>query len=101
MKRSQRCPKCGGKKLWIIEPYRLPNETAAGAPMPVVAHQKEPRPGFFALAQLNPVGSVDLYLCAACGYAELWASNLEGLRPDPAQGVRLLDGTVTPAGPFR
>jgi predicted nucleic-acid-binding Zn-ribbon protein len=101
VKRSQVCPKCAARRIWVIEPFRLPTETAQGAVLPVVTHQQGERSGFFAIARMAPVGSFDAYLCAGCGYSELYAKDIAELREDPAQGVRLLDASTKPAGPFR
>lgn len=100
MKRTQQCPKCQGRRLWLIEPFRVPSEVAAGQTLPVLTHQPQPG-GLFAIARANPQGRFDLWVCDACGYCELWASGLSGLRHDPAAGVRLVDTTAEPSGPFR
>lgn len=99
MKRSLQCPKCDGKRLWVVERFRVPSETAAGAELPVVTHQDGK--GIFAITRSAPQGRFDLWVCGGCGYSELWAAGIEGLRPNPEAGVRLVDSTVEPAGPFR
>ena len=101
MKKNQRCPKCDGKRIWVVEAFRIPTETAQGQVLPVVPHQESGAVGFLALARIKPVGQFDVYLCGGCGYSELWASGLDELRADPAKGVRLLDSSTEPAGPFR
>ncbi len=100
MKRSQQCPKCDGKRLWVVEKFRIPSETAAGTELPLVTYQR-PGTGLFVISRSEPKGRIDLWLCDGCGYTELWAAGLEGLRPDPDAGVRLSDATVEAAGPFR
>lgn len=35
-------------------------------------------------------GSVDAYVCAACGFSELYWSGLEQLQPNKEAGVHLL-----------
>jgi hypothetical protein len=101
VKRNQRCTKCDGKRIWVIEAFRIPTETAQGQVLPVVPHQEAMSSGFLALARMKPVGHFDLYVCGACGYSELWAADLDDLRPDAAKGVRLLDSSTKPEGPFR
>ena len=62
----------------------------------------QPQPaGIFGLRQANPQGQFDLWLCAACGFSELWASNIAGLKENPDAGVKLVDTTAEPQGPFR
>lgn len=101
MKRTQLCPKCDGRRIWVIEPFRVPSEAAQGTVLSVVPHQASGGGGLFALARLSPVGRFDAYVCATCGYSELYATDFGELREDPANGVRLLDATAAPAGPFR
>lgn len=100
MKRTQQCPKCQGRKLWVIERFRIPSEYAGGTELPVVAHQRE-QGGFLELGRTSAQGRFDVWLCEACGYSELWAAGLSGLREDVANGVRRVDTTHTPSGPFR
>ncbi len=100
MKRTQRCPKCDGHRLWVIEPLHVPAEVAGGHAMPVVVHQSAPEgPRLF--ERENPQGRLDLWVCAGCGFAELWARDFDGLRADPARGVHLVDGAAVERGPFR
>ena len=101
VKRSQICPKCAARRIWVVESFRVPSETAQGAVLPVVPHQQVEGGGFFAIARMTPVGSFDAYVCAGCGYSELYAKDFAELREDSARGVRLLDASTTPAGPFR
>jgi predicted nucleic-acid-binding Zn-ribbon protein len=101
VKRAHRCPKCDGRRIWVIESFRIPSETAQGAVLHVVPHQEIASPGFFALSRMKPVGRFDVYVCDGCGYSELYAADFRDLREDPGAGVRLLDATAAPAGPFR
>jgi predicted nucleic-acid-binding Zn-ribbon protein len=100
MKHSNACPKCRGKRIWIIERFRLPGESAEGRPLAIVPHQGGEGSMFRAL-KLSPQGSFDMHLCDACGYSELWASGVRGLVPDEGRGVRLVDLSDANAGPFR
>ena len=85
----------------MIEKYRIPSETAEGRALPLVPHQEEAKPRLLAFSRVNPVGHVDLYVCDACGYAELWADDFRGLVHNPERGVRLIDTSEAGAGPFR
>lgn len=101
MKQSQVCPKCAGRRIWLLESFRIPAESGEATALPVVPHQPAERGSFFAFARLAPLGKFDVYLCASCGYSEFYARTFEGLREDVAHGVRLLDASPAPAGPFR
>lgn len=99
MKHTQQCPKCEGRRLWVVERFRLPGEAGPGAELPVVTHHE--KGGLFTLGRASPVGRFNLWVCATCGFSELWAEGLEGLRDDPSAGIRLVDQSLDPAGPFR
>jgi hypothetical protein len=101
MKKLLHCPKCAGRKIWVIEKYRVPGEAAEGRELPVLPHQEEGRARLLTFGRVNPIGHFDLYLCDGCGYAELWAGGFRALRPDPEHGIRLIDTTDANAGPFR
>ena len=98
MKQSQSCPKCRGRKLWVIDPFRAVDPVVSEATAPV-AHQKEITR--FGLERVIPQGHFQLWTCAACGYSELWAEGIRALRPNPAAGIQLVDGSPPAGGPFR
>lgn len=100
MKQSLKCPKCDGARIWVIERFRIPSETASGQELPLVPHQ-EGATGFLGFSKLAPHGAFDLWACDACGYTELYARDLSGLKPSEERGVRLIDAAVEPKGPFR
>lgn len=100
MKSLHRCPKCSGRKIWVIEKYRIPGETAEGRELPLVPHHGSGTMSFL-IGRVNPIGSFDLFVCDACGYSELYASGFRELQEDPQRGVRLLDTSDTNEGPFR
>jgi hypothetical protein len=101
MKRHHVCPKCAGKRIWVIEKFRIPSEDVEGQPLPLVPHQADDKPRSFGFTRVSPRGHVDLLVCDGCGYAELWAGGTRDLVEDPARGIRLLDTSKTAAGPFR
>lgn len=84
----------------MVEKFRVPAEAAEGVPLAVVPHQSQGA-SRFAIGRVNPQGTFNLWLCEACGYSELWAENLSGLRHDPISGVRLVDSSTDAGGPFR
>jgi hypothetical protein len=100
MKHHHTCPKCSGRRIWVIERFRIPGETAEGRVLPLVPHQDTGKRAFGFLRQ-QPRGHVDLFVCEGCGYSELWAGGIRGLVEDPERGVRLLDTSTAAEGPFR
>ena len=97
MKQSAACPKCTGRRIWVIAPYVAADDTSSE--MRVVPDQPPDTPAMF--RQINPQGRLDLYVCAACGYSEFWARELDDLEPRPDRGVRMWDNTDPSQGPFR
>jgi predicted nucleic-acid-binding Zn-ribbon protein len=100
MKKSLRCPKCQGERIWVIERFRVPDETDSGRQLSVVQNQETTK-GFMGLPRVTPRGHFDLYACNGCGYSELYAEKLSELTADPKKGVRLIDATAKKQGPFR
>ena len=84
----------------MVEQFRVPSESPQGVALPVVPDQAPPG-ARFGLRAARPQGQFDLWLCASCGFSELWASRIGDLVEDPAAGVRLVDTTAEPEGPFR
>lgn len=105
MKNLLRCPKCASKRIWVIEKYRVPGESADGRELPVVPHQPDPAASKSVLGaqwgRVRPLGHFDLFVCDGCGYSELWADGFRGLTPDPSRGIKLIDTTNAKDGPFR
>ncbi|MBW2458181.1 MAG: hypothetical protein JRI68_26995 [Deltaproteobacteria bacterium] len=101
MKESLRCPKCDSRRLWVIDPLRVPSEVPEGEVLRVVHHQPPDGGGFFAITRRHPVGHFVAYVCAACGLTEFYADDMDELEPDPTNGVRLVDNTDPQQGPFR
>lgn len=99
MKHSASCPKCNGRRQWVIERFRTPSERATGDELRVVNDQSLGEAAFFRSA--HPTGYFDMYICADCGFSELWARDFEDLVASAADGVVLRDNRDPPKGPFR
>lgn len=93
MKNSCKCIKCGGDQLWVVDEVRQPiYESQYGTfTMPVTAQE----------IQQNrvEVGSFQIIICAACGYTEWYAYNLENLAKIP--GARLVGPSRPGNDPYR
>jgi predicted nucleic-acid-binding Zn-ribbon protein len=98
MRTTATCPKCSGKKLFVAKlesagssevGYRRGLSTFA---IPAV------------LIKGTAVGHFESWICAACGYTELYAEDLDKVArlaekwPDQ---VRIVDTTNAEGGPFR
>jgi predicted nucleic-acid-binding Zn-ribbon protein len=101
MKNRLVCPKCAGKRIWVIEKLRVPGESAEGRALAVVPHQPAMKPGLFQTLRASPRGHFDVFICDGCGYSEMWAGGIADLVEDPEHGVRLIDTSQAGQGPFR
>lgn len=91
MKESQVCPKCRSSKLWRIEQFAAEESGGPPAPLRAAVRRADPQvPGFFGKPGTYTAGFVDAYICAGCGYTELWAQDLDELVDNPEAGVHLL-----------
>src|SRR5688572_19899609 len=96
MKHSLRCPKCGGTRLWHIEKFRQQSDLQGGTEMCVAITDR------MSISYGHTVtGAFDLFACAICGYSELWARDIQNLKPAPEEGVHLIDAGPTMGSPYR
>ncbi len=54
--------------------------------------------------EASHIGTFESWICAACGYTELYAKDLhdiERFAADQPKDIRIVDGTVPARGPFR
>jgi predicted nucleic-acid-binding Zn-ribbon protein len=98
MRATQVCPKCQGRKLYVVDPVRMPDqENNTISSIPFCA-------GFVDGTKVQ-VGNVEAWVCATCTYVEYYAKNatkmLASLATQPGGNVRYLDGSGGPSGPFR
>jgi len=105
MKQKLLCPKCQGRRLWCIERLEAKDPSVAqGGGMPLmlaVTRQWTPptKPGGFwgDGSEVQDVGQIDAWICAACGYTELWSTGHQQLVHNPSKGIHLVDATQAPA----
>ena len=97
MRATHVCPKCQGRKLFVIDPVRMPDEDNNISTVPFCA-------GIVDGTKVQ-AGTMEAWLCEACGYVEYYAKNatktLAALATQKHANVRYLDGSGAPAGPFR
>jgi predicted nucleic-acid-binding Zn-ribbon protein len=101
MKTTGQCKKCSGARIWRVERIGVKDpqySNGGNVPLGAIDRTGLESPGDrFATAYDG--GHVDAYVCAACGYTELYWQGFEALRHNPEKGVHLLVGPV--AGPYR
>jgi predicted nucleic-acid-binding Zn-ribbon protein len=95
MRKTHRCPKCQGRKLWHIEQMSERNGHNQLGPIAVAFHQS-----WLGLGAQQQ-GSFETYICKACGFTEWYAQGFEELREDPERGVRSIGDGDDDQGPYR
>ena len=97
MRESLCCSKCKSKKLWRIEKFRqFFQDSPGGLPLPIAISYRDR--GFF--RSVTATRTFDMFMCARCGFSELWANEIGELRSNPEEGVHFIDGGGTDA-PYR
>jgi predicted nucleic-acid-binding Zn-ribbon protein len=99
MKNAKACLKCGHETIWRVDPLCFFDREYADhiAPLPVACRMVDhPDPGLLSRPTVRKsVGRFVVYLCAECGYSEMYASAIDEL----ATLQRGEGGSqVTPAG---
>jgi len=96
MKQSQRCPKCEGAKIYVIDQAKIPNYEYSNSsnPLTLYAHYGPTgEKGFFGAKEQRVGATIEAWVCAGCGYSELYASPLSILERFAELGViRELNG---------
>lgn len=90
MKNSMCCPKCNSRRIWVVSPLRTVHEYAPGTHALNLDYEQTVGTNFLTRHK-SPAGTLDAWICAECGYSELWASGLERLEHAPERGVRLIE----------
>ena len=108
MRQSLQCPKCGGRRLWIVEQVQQVDATGEYAdrttttPLGLTAARLGE--GGSSL-RMSTVGRFEAWTCHGCGYTELYARDFAQvfahLAANPASCVRFVDASVRSQGPHR
>jgi hypothetical protein len=80
LKRDKVCPQCEHRKLWHVEKVRITDGQTLG-----VTVDGSVWSGYL------PLGPISAYVCAACGFTELYTNKLEQLRANPPEGIHFID----------
>jgi predicted nucleic-acid-binding Zn-ribbon protein len=109
MRTTAKCPKCGCRKILVIDKVAQPDDDSLNIIhamcVTCVACSSED----LGLPERNEcraaVGSFEAWVCTACGYTEWYAKDFQRalwnyLQRNP-HDVRLVDGDVGSAGPYR
>ncbi len=117
MRRSGKCPKCGGKRLWVVDPIAQPDGDSSNQvhAMRVATRRLALAGGALTFGQTwerAAVGFFVAYVCEGCGFSEMYARDIEDLADledtvphdahgDPGSNVELLDTQPPKDGPHR
>jgi predicted nucleic-acid-binding Zn-ribbon protein len=91
MKNTRVCPKCQSKRLWVVSPLSTVHEYAPGTHALNLDYGQEVGSNFLTRHKVA-AGKLDAWICAECGFTELWAADLHKLVHAPERGVRLIQG---------
>jgi predicted nucleic-acid-binding Zn-ribbon protein len=96
MKRSMTCPKCQHRKLWVVPEVALARNISVPLPTDIAEMfaKKAPAGTPMTARKEDNVHGLEAYVCAQCGYSEMWATSLEYV----AKVGTFVDGE---AGPYR
>ena len=110
MRKSLVCPKCQGQRFFEIDKMLVPNYEYANSvePFTLTAAYTETgqvTQGFFGGAEMARIGAeASAFVCAGCGYTEVYARELDVLEDFASKGVagvRVVDARAPSQGPNR
>jgi hypothetical protein len=91
IKRDQLCPNCEGRLFLHVARVQELGGLNRATEMTITHRRGAPGDGAF-----------EQFICTGCGYTEWYAGDLQSVRPDPEQGIHLIDArTPDHEGPFR
>jgi len=90
MKNTRTCPKCQSQQLWVVEPLKTVQEYDPGTLPLHLDYDQVEGTNVFNRSRVR-VGMLDAWICASCGYSELWARGLQKLKHAPERGIRFVD----------
>ena len=87
MRSTHVCPKCKNDEILFIP--QLADRDDKDAVRPLVVHVRH-----FDWKDDMEVGKLQAYICRACGFTELYTSDVGSLPLDKIPGVQVLKGTA-------
>jgi predicted nucleic-acid-binding Zn-ribbon protein len=83
--KNGKCPKCGSKDVMADVEVRDDGQNGSHPLRVVVEEPEPPKHGFIWVAGQS-TGDVRAWICARCGYTELYTGNLEALNNSYRKG---------------
>jgi predicted nucleic-acid-binding Zn-ribbon protein len=81
--RSRRiCPKCQGRSFYVLQPARMPDGQTANGTLPIALaaeYKSKGQARFLSDPHEMIAAEVDSWVCAHCGFAELYARDVRVL----------------------
>ena len=107
MRQKRVCPKCEGRKFYTVEKARMSDgQSANGTTDLALVAEWLPvgEGGFLGPKRARIEANIDAWICAACGYSELYVRALDELvflLQNGAEGLAFVDATPESDGAFR
>lgn len=96
MKKSGVCPKCGSRRIGHLDKVIQRTEGQYSG-TPVIGHTSAPlgielteTPGILKVIKEGPIGQLEAYLCAECGFYETYVKDPTSLSYDLLVGFQWL-----------
>lgn len=100
MRHTRTCPKCRSRKLFVIKEVHTPS----GSTTYLTHDTMYTKPGDLVSVTRGEAGPVEAWVCAGCGFTELYAhlpalETLKRMSEHPKSDVKFIDGDApTPGG---
>ena len=107
MRQTRKCPKCDSRKFYTSRPARMSDgQSANGTTDLSLAAEWLPvgEGGFLGPKRARVEAKLEAWICAACGFSELYVDDLNTLaylHENGAEGVAFIDATPDKEGAFR
>lgn len=82
MQHQRVCAKCNNRSFYVLQPARMPDEQTGSGTIPLALaaeYMSKGQPGFLADPHEMIAAYVDAWVCAHCGFAELYARDVRVL----------------------
>jgi predicted nucleic-acid-binding Zn-ribbon protein len=104
MRTTATCPKCSGKKIIVTDLRHTHYSARRGESLETIPAVSVAVRGFFGGTRV--CGGFESWICAACGYTEFYAKDLDlddvdRLAAQWPEDIRIVDSAAPKRGPFR
>ncbi len=107
MRQDRKCPKCEGQTFYVVERARMGDGQSANGTIPLALAAEwvgTGESGFLGEKRDMVAAHLDAWMCASCGFSELYVRDLRALAQllaKRAGGVSFVDASRGSGGAFR